>query len=108
MVEIYLAAVGGRALVLGLFSRKLRDVPLSGPLLAMAVGVVLGPAVAGVAEIPAAERDACSVLEWQVPVTGRPWESGLTELALRPAVAVVVGLLLGVFVAGLSQADPVS
>lgn len=57
MLEIYLAALGGLLLVLGLFSRKLRDLPLSGPLLAMALGVVLGPAVADVVDIAATERD---------------------------------------------------
>lgn len=57
MLEIYLAAIGGLLLVLGLFSRKLRDLPLSGPLLAMVLGVVLGPAVAHVVDISTTARD---------------------------------------------------
>lgn len=57
MLEVYLTAVGGLLLVLGLFSRKLRDLPLSGPLLAMALGVVLGPAVADVVDLSTTARD---------------------------------------------------
>lgn len=110
MLEIYLAAVGGLALVLGLFSRKLRDVPLSGPLLAMAVGVVLGPAVADVVEIPAAERDAvlstAAQLVLAVSLMGialrfplREVRPRLGQIALLIAV-VMVGM--AAIVAGLS------
>lgn len=57
MLDVYLAAVGGLALVLGLFSRKLRELPVSGPLLAMVLGIVMGPAVTDVVDISAADRD---------------------------------------------------
>jgi sodium/hydrogen antiporter len=58
VLDVYLAAIGGLALLLGLFSRKLHDLPLSAPLLALAVGIALGPAMAGVVEIPEVRRTA--------------------------------------------------
>lgn len=56
MLDAYLAAIGGLALLLGLASRKLRDLPLSEPLAALGLGVVLGPAVLGLVDLPADER----------------------------------------------------
>lgn len=103
MLEIYLAAVGGLALVLGLFSRKLRDVPLSGPLLAMAVGVVLGPAVAGVVEIPAAERDTvlstAAQLVLAVSLMGIALRFPLSKI--RPRIGQVA-LLIAVVMVGMA------
>lgn len=103
MFEIYLAAVGGLALVLGLFSRKLRDVPLSGPLLAMAVGVVLGPAVAGVVEIPAAERDTvlstAAQLVLAVSLMGVALRFPLSKI--RPRIGQVA-LLIAVVMVGMA------
>lgn len=57
-MHVYLAAVGGLALLLGLGSRKLRQLPLSEPLAALLVGVLLGPSVTGVLDPFGAERDA--------------------------------------------------
>jgi len=58
VLDAYLAALGGLALVLGLASRKLRELPVSEPLMALALGVLLGPAVLGVLELPGTDRDA--------------------------------------------------
>lgn len=52
MLDTYLVVLGGLALALGLASRKLRELPLSEPLVALLLGVLLGPAVLGLLEVP--------------------------------------------------------
>lgn len=56
MIDAYLAAIGGLALALGLTSGKLRELPLSEPLAALALGVVLGPAVLDLVSLPGQEQ----------------------------------------------------
>lgn len=46
-LPLLLALVGGLAVVLGLVSRPLRDVPITEPFLALVLGVVIGPGVLG-------------------------------------------------------------
>lgn len=58
MLDPYLAVLGGLALALGLASRKLRELPVSEPLAALVVGMLLGPATLGVLELPGADGDA--------------------------------------------------
>ncbi|MEG9225045.1 cation:proton antiporter domain-containing protein [Aeromicrobium sp. Sec7.5] len=48
-----LVAVGLLGLLVATLSARLRELPLSEPLLALAVGVVLGPAATGVVDLPA-------------------------------------------------------
>lgn len=52
MLDTYLVVLGGLALALGLSSRKLRELPLSEPLVALLLGVLLGPGVLGLLEVP--------------------------------------------------------
>jgi NhaP-type Na+/H+ or K+/H+ antiporter len=52
----YLAA-GALALVLALFSHRVRRLPVSGPLLALALGVLVGPQVLDVVSVPKTVRD---------------------------------------------------
>lgn len=57
MLDVYLASIGALALLAGLASRRLRYLPVSEPLMALALGVLIGPAVFGLVEIPLTERD---------------------------------------------------
>jgi len=59
MTELHLlyAVVGVAALVLALFSRKLRELPLSEPLAGLLLGVVLGPAALGLLTVSEPTRD---------------------------------------------------
>ncbi len=52
MVERYIGVAAFVALGLGLVSRRLRDLPLSEPLVALAIGAALGPAALGLLEMP--------------------------------------------------------
>lgn len=47
MFNIYLTAVGALGVALAFVSKRIRDLPLSEPLLALVVGVLIGPRVAG-------------------------------------------------------------
>lgn len=53
-LPLLLALVGGLAIVVGLVSRPLRDLPVTEPLLALALGVVIGPGVLGLVSFDAA------------------------------------------------------
>ncbi len=48
----YLVAVAGVAVVVAFISRRLDELPISEALLSLVVGVVLGPEVFGVLEMP--------------------------------------------------------
>jgi NhaP-type Na+/H+ or K+/H+ antiporter len=50
------ALVGGLAVVLAAISSRIRDLPLSEPLLALLLGVVAGPQVLGLIDVPAETR----------------------------------------------------
>lgn len=61
-VPLLFALIGGLAVVLGLVSRPLRNVPLSEPLVALALGVLIGPGVLGLVTLePAAGEEALRV-----------------------------------------------
>jgi len=47
LLELLYAAAGGLAVLVALVSRSIRRWPVSGPLLALVVGVLLGPAATG-------------------------------------------------------------
>jgi sodium/hydrogen antiporter len=57
VLDVLFATIGGLALALGLASRPLRDLPVTEPLAALLLGVVLGPAVLDLVAIGDAERD---------------------------------------------------
>lgn len=67
-VDRFLTAVGALALLVAAFSAYIRRLPLSGPLMALVVGVVLGPAVLEVLRLPTvleghrAVHELCRVL----------------------------------------------
>lgn len=52
-IERWLLVVGVLGLVFGLLARRIRELPVSGPLLALTVGVVLGPEAVGVLDVAA-------------------------------------------------------
>ena len=56
-VDVLLTAAGALALVAAAWSEKVRRMPVSEPLLALGIGVVLGPAVLGVLPLPELLRD---------------------------------------------------
>ena len=74
----YLAA-GGLALVLALFSYQVRRIPVSGPLLALGLGVLAGPEVLAVLTVPE------SVLE---PLTAGGCPAHPGDLAHRCSAAI--------------------
>ena len=51
-VAVLLVAVALLGLVIATLSTRLRDLPLSEPLLALVAGVLLGPAVTGAIDLP--------------------------------------------------------
>lgn len=53
MLNLYLTIVGALAVLLAFVSRRIEDVPLSEPLLALALGVIAGPELLGVLELSA-------------------------------------------------------
>lgn len=55
MLDVLMATLGGLALALGLASGPLRRLPLSEPLAALVLGVVIGPQLFGVVTLPAEE-----------------------------------------------------
>lgn len=67
-LNIALVAVGGVVLIIGLFSNLLRSTILSTPMLALSVGVLLGPAVFGVLD-PAAWGEREVILEQAARLT---------------------------------------
>lgn len=56
MLDVVLAASGLLAVAVGATSRLLRELPVSPPLLAVTTGVILGPSLLGLADIPASEQ----------------------------------------------------
>lgn len=60
MLNVYLAAIGVLAIILAFISKRIRDLPLSEPLLAVVLGIVIGPRVAGWVDL--SDPDHMSVL----------------------------------------------
>lgn len=119
MLDPLLAIVGGTALVVGLFSRRIRDLPLSQPLVALAVGVVAGPVGLGLVEIPHHEhahvvRTAAhlvlalsliaAALRFPVPAYARRWR----QLALLLTVVLVGMTAIGTGVAAVTLGVPLA
>lgn len=67
-VDLALLLVGLLVLVLGLLSEPLKRGPVTAPIVALAVGVLTGPAVSGLAALPEWEREA-PVLEQTARLT---------------------------------------
>lgn len=67
-VDAALVVLGGVVLVIGLLSRPLRRYALSTPLVALLLGVVLGPALLGVLD-PASWGDEVTIMEQATRVT---------------------------------------
>lgn len=132
LVVLY-AALGTAAVVLALVSRRLRELPVSEPLVALLIGVVLGPAVLGLVRLDEATRDlvllegsrvllAASVMAAALRFPARDLRAVLRPvlillLVAMPLAALVtagLGLLVGLPVAValvlgacLSPTDPV-
>lgn len=134
MLYVTLAAVGVLAMFVGRFSARLRTMPVSPPLLALALGVVIGPVLLGLARVPAAEEQAVMgtatrlllavalmAIALRYPVEAarqRVREVAILVIVVMPAMAAAVGgaalALLGVPMAiaaalgaALSPTDPV-
>jgi sodium/hydrogen antiporter len=98
-LNVGLLVVGALALALGLGSRIIRHLPLSEPLVAVAAGVVIGPAMVGVID-PAQWGDGRLILEEGARLT---LAIGLMAVALRlpvpdlraswRSIALLVGVL---------------
>ncbi|MEP7762597.1 cation:proton antiporter [Sanguibacter sp. 25GB23B1] len=96
-LHLMYACVGAVAVVLALTSRRLRELPLSEPLVGLVLGVLVGPAVLGLVALEPATRDVLLLegsrllLSWSVMAAALRYPS--TEL--RSLIAPVL-LLLGV------------
>ena len=94
-LHVLYAALGTAAVLMALVSRRLRDVPLSEPLIALLAGIALGPHVAGVVELEEHTRDllllegARFLLAWSVMAAALRFP--LSDL--RPLVRVLAVLL---------------
>ncbi len=90
------AVVGSAGLVLALVSRSIRQWPISEPLVAMALGVLLGPALLGVISLSDQTRDLVLLeasrllLSWSVMAAALRFPAR----SLRPVVRAVVLLLV--------------
>lgn len=58
MLNILLAAVGALAVLVGAFSSRLRSTMITPPMLALGLGILLGPQLLGVVVVPDAEQAA--------------------------------------------------
>lgn len=56
MLSAYLAAIGALAVVVALLSHRLRELPISEPLLALGLGVLIGPAALGIVQLSPEHR----------------------------------------------------
>lgn len=132
-LHLLYAVVGTCGVLLSLASRRLRRLPVSEPMVLLAVGVVIGPYVLGLVELTNHQRDTVLLegsrllLAWSVMAAALRFpESGLRTVVrpvlvllvvVMPVMAVVAGaaaLLLGVplglaFLLGacLTPTDPV-
>ncbi|KAE8764858.1 cation:proton antiporter [Georgenia thermotolerans] len=117
MTQLHLmyGLVGTLALVLALMSRRIRDLAVSGPLVALAAGVIVGPHVLGALELSERARDlallegsrlvvAVSVMEAALRFPARQLRGVVRPvpillLVVMPLAAVIAGasaLVLGI------------
>jgi len=111
MLDVLLAAVGLLGLVTAALSKPLRRTPLSEPLLALAAGMLLGPAVSGALDFPTVLEEqgwlheACRVLlAISVMSIGLRYPLGEARTRLRPVLLLLVVALpvMAVVTAGLA------
>ncbi|HVL99559.1 MAG TPA: cation:proton antiporter [Egibacteraceae bacterium] len=101
MLDAYLAVLGGLALVLGVASRKLRDLPVSEPLVALVVGVLLGPVGLGWLELPGTDRAATLAIAARIALALSVMAVALRfplaeiRMRLRPVVVLTLVGMLG-------------
>jgi NhaP-type Na+/H+ or K+/H+ antiporter len=90
------AVFGTVAVLLALVSEKLRHLPLSEPLVALLLGVVLGPQLLGLLEIDEAVRDPLLLEGTRLLLAGSVMAAALRfpATALRPLVRPLVLLLV--------------
>ncbi|WP_413452599.1 cation:proton antiporter [Georgenia phoenicis] len=89
------ALVGSLAVVLALASRKMRDLPVSEPLLALVVGAALGPFALGLISVPHDVRDLALLEGSRLVVALSVMEAALRFPTSRlPKVARAVALLI--------------
>jgi sodium/hydrogen antiporter len=102
VLDVAFAVVGGAAVGLGLASRPLRELPLSEPLVALLLGVLLGPAVLGALAVPAAMQAATLKLAAEVVLAMSLMAVALrfTPADLRAAVRPLT-LLLTIVLTGM-------
>lgn len=97
MDRLYLiyAAAGTVAVLLALISRNLRQLPLSEPLVALLLGVVLGPQLLGLLEIEENVRDPLLLEGTRLLLAGSVMAAALRfpATALRPLLGPLVLLL---------------
>ncbi len=111
-LHVAYAAVGGLALLLAAVASRIRDLPLSEPLLAVAVGVVVGPQVLGVLDLSEQQRDpfllesSRVLLALSLMAVALRYPFPTVRSLVRPAVVLVVAAMAGMAVvtAGLAAA----
>lgn len=109
MTELHLlyACFGAAAVVLALASRKLRQLPISEPLVGLLVGVLLGPAVLGLIRLEDQTRDLLLlegsrlILAGSVMAAALRFSVGDLRTVVRPVVLLLVVVMpLAAVVAG--------
>jgi len=96
MLYLTYAAFGVMAVLLALVSRNLRQLPLSEPLVALLLGVALGPQLLGLLEISEPVRDPLLLEGSRLLLAGSVMAAALRfpATALRPLVRPLVLLLV--------------
>ena len=103
MLLHYLIAVTTLTVVLGLGSRLLSGVPVSEPMIALTVGIVLGPQLFGYLEIPSARHEIFLILtrvllSFTVMTAALRYPTQVVRSSVRP-VAVLLVVVLPLMVA---------
>jgi NhaP-type Na+/H+ or K+/H+ antiporter len=100
------ALVGGLALLIAFFTTPIRELPVSDPLLALVLGVGVGPDVLGLIDIPDGERASIflesSRLLLAIALMAAALRYPVRDLRplLRPLVVLVVLAMIGMVVIG--------
>lgn len=104
MLDLYLGVIGGVAVALGLASRRIRDLPVTEPLVALIAGVLAGPEVLGLLHVPAGRHAEAVTVAAQIvlaiAVMAVALRFELPEISSRlvPLSLLIIAVLIGMAV----------
>lgn len=111
LIDVVLVAAGALGLVVAALSERLRRLPISEPVLALAAGVLLGPELLGVLDVPPLTEDSTwlhtatrLLLAISVMAVALRYPAGAARRQLRPVLLLlaVVMPVMAVVTAGLA------